>query len=151
MMTDNELAAAILLMAALYAAPLWVLALRIRKKRREFRYTPEVADTLEEIGYLNQQARQCEELHTDIDLTNPYQMQGLSLTWNSGSGASRKIDLYADGQSRVTEELRILAGERLAELTSSLSERLDDLNKRTNGNGNGYVTDTTDRNRRGGG
>lgn len=151
-MTDNELTAAVLLLIALYTLPVWRLAVWIRDKSGgDFRYNPEVADRIEEISHLNQQARQCEELHTDIDLANPYQLQGLTLHWNSGSGASRELELFADGESQVTEELRRLAGERLSELTSSLSDRLEDLNKRTNGNGNGYVTDTTDRNRRGGG
>lgn len=151
-MSDIEYALAVLLLIFFCALPVWWIAERIRRKLRAgFRYNPEVADRIEEISYLNQQARQCEELHTDIDLANPYQLQGLTLHWNSGSGASRELELFADGESQVTEELRRLAGERLSELTSSLSDKLNDLNRRTNGIGNGNVTGTTNFKHRGGG
>lgn len=147
MMTDIELAAACVVVAVLYIVlPVWELKRWLRRKRRrDFRYDPEVADRIEELSYINRQAQECEELMTDVDLANPYQLQGLTLRWNSGSGASRELDLYADGSSQVTEELRRLAGERYSELTTSLSEKMDELSRRTNGNGNGNVTGTRGR------
>ena len=138
MTSDSEIALAFLCMLVVHSLPVYWVVKWLKRKKKEFIWNLEVSDKIEELSYINRQAKMCDELMTDINLSNPNKLQGMTLKWNSGAGVSKELDLYADGESEVTEELRRLAGERLTELTSSLSGKFDDLNKRTYGNGNGY-------------
>ena len=112
-----------------------IFILFFRRKRKENRkYTTETSDRIEKMHYINAQIHACEELLTEIDLCDEHHHKNVSLTWTTETDLVKKADIWVDGSSRTTEQLRELTLDKMEELASSLFAEMDKLPIRRHNN-----------------
>jgi len=114
----------------LYCFFAWIAKVIPQKNEEEVRdYDEELSDRIDRLYYINKQIKAVEELITDIDLTGGEHQKNISLDWQTAAGQKYTADMWIDGQSDVTEQMRVLAEKRLEELTTSLLKEIDSLQK----------------------
>lgn len=91
----------------------------------------ELLNRLDRIYYLKQQYVKTQELLWDMDLTNPNELKGIELEWQSACGEKREANIWADGKSRTTKRLRLAVEARLDEINLNLNKELDLIPKRS--------------------
>ena len=82
-----------------------LMKLSFKPKLREI--DAELLNRLDRIYYLKQQYVKTQELLWDMDLTNPNELKGIELEWQSACGKKREANIWADGKSRTTKRLRL--------------------------------------------
>lgn len=119
--------------------------LRRHKPRGE--YSADLADRINRIAYINKQIGECEDLLTEIKLTDLHQVKNIPLHWQTVAGVNHKADIFISGDGgEVTRKLVDLTKARRRELITSLFTELSKLPLRRFAN----VTQTTAENGRNG-
>ena len=103
--------------------------LTFKPKLREI--DTELLNRLDRIYYRKQQYVKTQELLWDMDLTNPNELKGIELEWQSACGEKRDANIWADGKSRTTKRLRLAVEARLDEININLNKELDLIPKRS--------------------
>lgn len=94
---------------------------------RKQEYNQEISERIRRISELDEKIQALQELITDIDLSDSDRLKNISLEWETTAGKNLTADMWLDGQSDVTKQMRILAGEQLDELTTSLFDEIEKL------------------------
>ena len=114
----------------------WLLFQLIKPllKRARDRYTTELADSIEKTHYIKRQIDACEELLFAIRTSDEHHQRNVQLTWTTETELIKNADIWVDGSSWTTEQLRILAEGKIDELTSSLFKELDKISRMRHNN-----------------
>lgn len=91
-------------------------------------YNAKVDECIERIWEITQQIRNINEMITEIELSGIDRMKNFSQEFTTIIGKKISVDIWADGSSATTNQLKKLAEARLDELTSSLSAEIEKLN-----------------------
>ena len=114
----------------------WLLFQLIKPllKRARDRYTTELADSIEKTHYIKRQIDACEELLFAIRTSDEHHQRNVQLTWTTETELIKNADIWVDGSSWTTEQLRILAEGKIDELTTSLFKELDKISRMRHNN-----------------
>lgn len=104
--------------AALFAA--W----RYGRHKRKQKYTTELSDRIERCAYINRQIHACEELLLAIRMSDQHHQKNIQLTWKTETELIKEADIWVDGTSQTTEQLKILTECKMEELITSLFKEL---------------------------
>ena len=96
-------------------------------EKEEKKYTLELSETIEKIYKINKKIENIMNLLTDIETSDGDNLKNITLDWQTVTGKSLTADVWIDGKSEVTEQMRILANKRLEELTNSLFAEIEKL------------------------
>ena len=103
------------------------------KKAKE-KYTTELADSIEKTHYIKRQIDACEELLFAIRTSDEHHQRNVQLTWTTETELIKNADIWVDGSSQTTEQLKILAEGKIDELTTSLFKELDKISRMRHNN-----------------
>ena len=103
-------------------------------KRARDRYTTELANSIEKTHYIKRQIDACEELLFAIRTSDEHHQRNVQLTWTTETELIKNADIWVDGSSWTTEQLRILAEGKIDELTTSLFKELDKISRMRHNN-----------------
>lgn len=104
------------------------------KKKQKQKYTTEISDTIEKLNYINKQIHACEELLQEIRLTDDHHHKNFTLNWTTETDLIKEADIWVDGSSKTTEQLKALAEGKREELITSLFREIEKLPKRSHNN-----------------
>ena len=114
----------------------WLLYQLIKpllKKTRD-RYTTELADSIEKTHYIKRQIDACEELLFAIRTSDEHHQRNVQLTWTTETELIKNADIWVDGSSQTTEQLRTLAESKIDYLPTSLFRELDKIHRMRHNN-----------------
>lgn len=119
----------ILCLLLFYAVASWIISKlhTLEDEPEEPEYTDELSERIKRIYYINEQICKVQELITDIEVSGEDNLKNIMLDWQTAAGKNYTADMWIDGKSEVTAQMRKLAGERLNELTTSLFDEISKL------------------------
>lgn len=97
------------------------------KHNNSLSYNTEIDNIIERIYQIAQQIRNINEMLTEIELSDGDRVKNFSQEFTTAVGKKISVDVWADGQSATTMQLKELAETRLEELATSLFEEIKNL------------------------
>ena len=133
---DRETTAAIIMMLAVWGFMLYLILKRIIRNanKRKQKYTTKLADSIEKCHYIKRQIDACEELLLAIRMSDEHHQRNIQLTWTTETELIKNADIWVDGSSQTTEQLRALAESKVEELITSLFIELDRISEMRHNN-----------------
>lgn len=112
----------------------FVLLWKLGGNKRKQKYTTEISDRIERCAYINKQIHACEELLFTIRMSDQHHQKNIQLTWKTETELIKEADIWVDGSSWTTEQLKRLTEGKIEELTTSLFKELDKFPKMRHNN-----------------
>ena len=107
----------------------FVVVWKVGKDKRKQKYTTEISDRIERCAYINKQIHACEELLFTIRMSDQHHQKNIQLTWKTETELIKEADIWVDGSSWTTEQLKRLTEGKIDELTTSLFKELNKFPK----------------------
>lgn len=120
------------ILTAYIAAEICLFKFLHKPKSRDI--TPELLNRLDKIYYLKQQYIQAQQLLFDIDMSKPDSLKNIELEWETATGKIKQANIWTDGKSHTTKQMRLAVVSRLEEISTSLNSELDKIPKRSSPN-----------------
>lgn len=118
----------------IFWAAVIVLCRKLGSDKRKQKYTTEISDRIERCAYINKQIHACEELLFTIRMSDQHHQKNIQLTWKTETELIKEADIWVDGSSWTTEQLKRLTEGKIEELTTSLFKELDKFPKMRHNN-----------------